>query len=94
MDNLRGLLDIMKMDRVPNARIRELCGIKKGLDEIIAESVLRWFGHVERMERDRISKRVYVKECSGSHSVGRPWKRWIDTIKECLRKKYLDVRQT
>ena len=31
MDNLRGLLGIRRMDKVPNARIRELCGVKKGL---------------------------------------------------------------
>ena len=24
--------------------------------------------------------------------VGRPWKRWIDTMQECLRKRDLDVR--
>ena len=30
MDNLRGLLSIMRMDRAPNARIRELCRVKKG----------------------------------------------------------------
>ena len=36
---------------------------------------------------------VYVGECTGSQSVGRPWKRWIDTVKDCLRKKGLDVRQ-
>ena len=39
------------------------------------------------MERDRIAKRIYVEECAGSHSVGRPRKKWIDTMKECLRKK-------
>ena len=60
MDNLRGLLGIRKKDRVPNARIRELCGVRKGLDERIDESVLRWFDHVERMENDKIAKRVYV----------------------------------
>ena len=48
---------------------------EKGLDERIDEGVLRWFGHVERMERDRIAKRVYVRECAGSRSVGRPRKR-------------------
>ena len=31
-DNLRGLLGIRKLDRVPNALIRELCRVKKGLD--------------------------------------------------------------
>ena len=30
--NVRGLLGIRRMDRVPNAGIRELCGVKKGLD--------------------------------------------------------------
>ena len=79
MDNLRGLLGIRRMDRIPNARIRELYGVRKGLDERIDESVLRWFGHVERMERNRIAKRVYVGESAGSCSVGRPRKRWVDS---------------
>ena len=37
--------------------------MKKGLDERINEGVLRWFGNVERMERDSIVKRLYVGEC-------------------------------
>ena len=41
MDNLRGLLGIMRMDRVPNAWIRELCGVTKGVDERIDEGVLQ-----------------------------------------------------
>ena len=93
IDYFRGLLGIRRMDRIPNARIRELCGVRKGLHERIDESVLRWFGHVERMERDRIAKRVYVGECAGSRSEGRPRKRWIDTVKECLKKRGLDIRQ-
>ena len=45
------------------------------MDEKIDEGVLRCFGHVEGMENDRIARRVYVGECAGSHSVGRPRKR-------------------
>ena len=56
----------------------------KGEDEKLDEGVLRWFGHVERMEEKRIAKRVYVGVCAGS-SVGRSRKRWIDTVKDCLR---------
>ena len=52
MDNLRGLLGIRKMDRVPNSRIREFCGVKKGIDERIDEGVLWWFSHVVKMEND------------------------------------------
>ena len=45
------------------------------------------------MEDDRISKRAYVGECAGSLSVGRPCKRRIDNLKDCLKKICLDVRQ-
>ena len=64
----------------------------KGADERIDEGVLRWFGHVEKMEIDMIAKRVYVRECAGSRSVGRPRKRSIDTVKDCLKKRGLDFR--
>ena len=40
MDNLRGLLGIRRMDKVPNAWIRELCGMKKGLDEVLMKAFL------------------------------------------------------
>ena len=89
MDNLRGLLDIRRVYRVKNPRIRELCGVRKGLDERIDEGVLRWFGQVERMEGNRIPKRIYVGEYAGSRSVSRSRKRCIDTVKECLRKRQM-----
>ena len=41
MDNLRGLLGVRRMNRVPKARIRELRGVKKGPDERIDEGVHR-----------------------------------------------------
>ena len=93
MDNLRWLLDIRRMNRVSNAWIRELCREKKDLEERSDESVLWWFGNEERMEKGRIAKKVYVGECAGSGSVGRQQKRWIDIVKDCLRKRGLDVRR-
>ena len=47
---------------------------------------------MERMKWNRIGKRVYVGECAGRGLVDRPWKKWIDTMKECLKKRGLDVR--
>ena len=60
MDNLRSLLGIRRMDKVPNGWRKELCGVTKGVDERIDEGVLQWFSHVERMGNDRIARRVYV----------------------------------
>ena len=58
MDKIRSLLGIRRIDRVPNSRKRELCGVRigwmKGLRKI------QWFSHVERIENDMIAKRVYV----------------------------------
>ena len=49
---------------------------------------------MERMKRDRIVKKTYVREYADSCLVGRPQKRWTDTVKECIKKRGLDVRQT
>ena len=45
------------------------------------------------METNRIAKRVYIGECAGSRSMGRLKKRWVDTVKDCLKKRGLDVSQ-
>ena len=79
MDILRDFLDIRRMDRVPIARIRELCGVTKEVHGRTNEGVLI----MEGMENERIPKKVYIGECAGSCSVGRPRKRWIDTVKVC-----------
>ena len=39
MDNLRGLMGLKRMDRGPNVRKSELCGVTKGVGEKIDESV-------------------------------------------------------
>ena len=54
------LIGIRRMDRITNAQVR---------------GVLRWFCLVERMEKNRITKKVYVGECAGSCSLDRPKKR-------------------
>ena len=41
---------------------------------------------MERIGNDMISKIVYVGECAGSRLVGWPRKRWVDAVKDCLRK--------
>ena len=45
------------------------------------------------MENDKIAKRIYVREFAGSCLIGMLWKRWIDTVKGCLKKTGLDVGQ-
>ena len=59
MENLRGVLGIRRIDKIPNARIKER-RVTKGANVRINEGVLRWFDHVERVKHDRRAKRVFV----------------------------------
>ena len=93
MDTLSGFLGDRNMDKVLNAWIRELCGMMKWKDGRIDEGILRWFYPMERIKNDRLAKMVYLREFAGSRSVGRPRKRWIDTMKDCLQKRGLDIRE-
>ena len=42
---------------------------------------------MERMENNKIARRVYVGKCAGSPPVDRLEKSWINTVKEYLKKK-------
>ena len=42
MVNLRGLLGIMRMNGVPNGRIRQLCGVTKGLIKVFYDGSAVW----------------------------------------------------
>ena len=47
---------------------------------------LRWLGHVERMSEERVVKRLYQNTPEGSRSVGRPRLRWMNNVREDLRR--------
>ena len=47
MEGLRGIFSLRRRDRMPNAWVREFCGIKKGMGEKIDESVVCWFDHMK-----------------------------------------------
>jgi hypothetical protein len=43
---------------------------------------LRWFGHVQRMEENRISKRLLRMNLGTTRLRGRPRNRWQDEVRE------------
>ena len=44
--------------------------------------MLKWFGHVERMEEGRLVKKVNRANVEGNRGRGRPQRRWRDEVKE------------
>ena len=60
----------------------------KGLMKASYDGFAIW----RRWRRIGSTKRFYGGEFSSFRSVGRPRKRWINTVKEGLKKRGLDVR--
>jgi len=56
--------------------------IKPTIIETIRLNRLRWFGHVERMEENRITKRVLYMNLGTTIVRGRPRNRWQDEVRE------------
>ena len=51
MKCVRSLVGMSQMDRVRNEEVRRIAGIERRICEYSgSESILRWFGHVERID--------------------------------------------
>ena len=72
------------MDRVRNEEVRRRAGIERELASRAYQRVLRWFGHVERMDDYRTARRVLMVEVSGGRVRGRPRLGWMDGVKVAL----------
>ena len=53
------------MDRVRNEEVCRRAGIGRELASRADQRVLRWFGHVERMDEYRLARKVLMAEVSG-----------------------------
>ena len=60
MKCLRSLVGVSRMDRVRNEEVRMRAGIEREIASRADQRVLRWFGHVERMDEYRMARRVLM----------------------------------
>ena len=81
---LRSLVGVSGMDRVRNEEVRRRAGIGMELASRADQRVLRWFGHVERMDDYRMARRVLMAEVSGGRVRGRPRLCWMVDMKAAL----------
>ena len=72
------------MDRVRNEEMRRRAGIERELASRADQRVLRWCGHVDRMDEYRIARKVLIPEVSGGWVQGRPRLGWMDGVKVAL----------
>ena len=72
MKCLRSLVGVLRMERVRNEEVRSRAGIERELASRADQRVLRWFGHVDRMDDYRMARRVLMAEVNGGRVRGRP----------------------
>ena len=68
MKCLRSFVGVSQIDKVRNEVVRRRAGIER---ELADKRVLRWFGHVKRMDEYRLARRVLI---SGGHDNGKPYR--------------------
>ena len=72
---------------------RELEEMSKGENIVkwIKGQSVRWLGHLERMEEDRMPKKIFTQELEGTRRRGRPRKRWKEEVERDLQ--VMEVRR-
>ena len=80
MKCLRNLVGVSRMDRVRNEDVRMKGIIVRELASRAYQRVLRWFGHVERMNEYHMARRVLMAEVSRRQGRGRPRLGWMDDV--------------
>ena len=80
------------MDRVRNEEVRWRAGIEREVATKADRRVLRWFGHVKRMDEYRIARRVLMAEVSEGRPRNRPRLGWMDGVKVALGNRRMTVQ--
>ena len=79
--------------RVRNEVVKARTCVRRELAARVDLNVLRWFGHVERMDNEQLLKKVMNKKVDGRSARGRPKFGWMDGVKRALNDRRLDVRE-
>ena len=62
---LRSLVGVSQRDGIRNEEVHRRAGIERELASTADQRVLRWFGHVERMDEYCIARSVLMAELNG-----------------------------
>jgi len=88
MDVLRTSARKSRMERIRNEHIKEIKGLKEKPDivDIIERKRLRWYGHVKRMQDERLPKLIMEWVPGERRKRGRPRKTWMEGVRAAMKK--------
>ena len=89
---IRWICSTRLIQKIPTSHLRERLGIVS-LEDLLMQSRLRWFGHIQRMQDECWPKKVLNHVVEGKYK-GRPKKRWLDNIKADMTSINIDENLT
>ena len=81
------------LDRVRNEVMRARTGVRRELAARVDTNVLRWSGHVERMDTEWLLKKVMNAKVNGRSVRGRPRFGWMDGVERALNDRRMNMRE-
>ncbi len=93
MSYLRGGCGVNRMDGESNENVyRKFMssrgeGMSCGVVEMVKRSTLRWFGHLERIGKRELTKKIYRSKIDNGNVRGRTPIKWEDRVMEFVRER-------
>lgn len=92
MKQLRKIAGKTKLDRERSENIRNVLR-QEPIEKKIEKRKLNWYGHITRMDENRLVKKVTEAKRQGKRRRGRPRKGWMEQIQEIGTKRGKTVLQ-
>jgi hypothetical protein len=76
-----------RIERIKNKHIKEIMGVKEKPDiiDIIEKKMLQWYGHVKRMQEERLPKLIIEWIPGERRKKGRPRKMWLEGVQAAMK---------
>ncbi len=87
----RRIRKINWQDRIRNEDIRKIILKEEPIIDTIKKRKLRLFGHICRMDDNRLIKHTVFAKMNGKSRRGRPCREWLDDITECCQRSGQDL---
>lgn len=90
---LSSMASVPMLNRIRNEVVGQTISVEVDLATGAERNALRWFGHVERMENERMPKKVMDSRVNGGKAKRSLRLRWMDEVRRGLQDRCMCVRQ-
>ena len=94
MRSLRRICGVSLADRIRNEEVHRMAGTSEDVTVRMKKNVLSWFGHVNRMSDERITKKIYDGKVSVKRGRGRPRLTFENTVSKILEENHVKSMRT